>query len=124
HALLLSAGELHRVTVMELITQAHFGQVQPCAFDRFSLADAEHMHGRSNAIVHDRHMLPEAEILKNHRKARADALELSAIGGLQIAGLAVCHSLEHFAIKRDFAARWLLKEIDATQERALARAAR
>jgi hypothetical protein len=67
---------------------------------------------------------PQVEVLEHHRHARAQALQLRRVGGLQRAAPAVGYELQFRVAEHDAPAVRLFEQVQATQEGALARARR
>ena len=73
------------------------------------------MHRRFHDVFQRGHVRPQVEMLEHHRQARAHALQLLGIGGLERAIL-VGNKLELFTIEQDLACMGLLEQVDATQK--------
>ena len=85
-ALLLAAGQEGRI-VVALVVEADLVEQPLGALDRLRLRHAEHMHRRLDDVLQHRHVLPEIEALEHHAEPGADALELAAVGGVEVAVL-------------------------------------
>ena len=80
HPLLLPAGELARV-VAALVGDADLGEHRLGLRRRLGLAAAEHVDLRGGDVLEHGHVLPEIELLEDHRELRADAVDLLHVGG-------------------------------------------
>ena len=89
---------------------------------RVGLGAAEHVHLRRRHVLQHGHMLPEIELLEDHRELGADAVDLLHVGGRRPA-VARRH-LDQLALDPDLAAVRRLEEVDAAQEGRLARSRR
>ena len=81
------------------------------------------MRGRLDDVLQGAHVRPQVEMLEHHRQARAHALQLAGVGGLQRA-VAAGHQLQLLAVEQDLAGVRLFQQVDAAQEGALAGTAR
>ena len=120
HALLLAAAHVVGVAVF-LALQAHQFEVLAGTGHGLVLAQAQHMHGHFDDVLHHRHMRPKVEVLEHHGQLAAQALELLGVHRVQRA-VAVGAQLQAFASYDDLPLLRLLQKVDAAQKGALARA--
>jgi hypothetical protein len=80
------------------------------------------MHGRFDDVLHDGHVRPQVEVLKDHRQRRAEALQLLVIRDQGAA--AVGAQADRLAVDADAPLVRMFQEIDAAQEGAFPRAGR
>ena len=93
------------------------------AFHRLGFGHFQHLGRRFNQILHDRHVLPQIEILEDHRQFRAHPLNLAQTARLT-ASVAPFLDLHHFPGNAHLAAIRHFQKIEATQKGTLARAGR
>ena len=109
HALLLTAGELGRHRV-RTVTEPHVLQVAPGHLLRLLLGPSQHAPLGQRAVREHGAVREEVELLEHHPDVRAHPVDVHVrVGDLRP---------EH----PDGARRGLLQEVDAPQERGLARA--
>ncbi len=111
HALLLAARQLAGVLV-GLVRNAHPRQVVHCALLRLGLAQAARAHRRQHAVLHNRQMREQVELLEHHAHFLADGVD----------GLAVTGQVR--AVHGDLALLDGFEPVDAADHRGLARARR
>ena len=80
----------------------------------------QHVHRRLDDVLEHGHVRPEIEALEHHAEPGADAIDLPVVRGLR-AVARVGHA-DQLAADMDLAGIRGLEQVDAAQERALARA--
>lgn len=121
-ALLLAAGKLRGIAVA-LVGDADLGQQALGDLDRFGLALAQYATWRLDHVVEDAHVRPQVEILEDETEFAAQPVDLLAVGGDQVAVLALLQA-QLFAGDQDLALVRVLQQVDAAQEGGFARAGR
>ena len=119
HTLLLAARKMGGIAVHEL-RDAHLLEVGLGPFSRFGTAQPEYMERRLGHVLEHRHVGPQVEMLEHHCQPGAQALQLPRVGHLEMT-VAIRHQADFLAGDGDAAGIWLLEEVDAAQEGALAR---
>ncbi|MNQ84048.1 hypothetical protein D3C85_991660 [compost metagenome] len=121
HALFLAARQARGI-VVALVQQANLAQQFFRLGDDLRLAHALDGDRRFNDVLQHRHVREQVERLEHHAHLAADAAHV-AIAGV-VAAAVVTGAGHHFTFDFDAAFIDGLKVIQATQERALARAGR
>jgi hypothetical protein len=83
---------------------------------------AEHMDGRLGDVLHHRAVRPQVEGLEHHRQSCPPALQLLRARRAQ-AAVAIGNQFERLVAQAQHALVRLLQQVEAAQQRALARAA-
>ncbi|MDT4879652.1 hypothetical protein FQZ97_1153480 [compost metagenome] len=104
---------------MALVADADLGQQRLGPLQGFGLAQTEHPARRLDDVIEHAHVRPQIEILKDETQLAAQAVDLLAIGGDQVAVLAGLE-LEFFAGDDDLPLIGVFQQIDAAQEGRLA----
>ncbi|RMV09252.1 hypothetical protein ALP17_112272 [Pseudomonas savastanoi] len=121
HALLLAAGEECRVLIGNAFRQPDFFQVLARASLGFGLGNAQYPARCHGDVFQHGHVRPQVEVLKHHRQARADALQLVRVGNTH--PVLVADHAHLLAIQAHRAVIGLFEKIDAAQKGTLAGAA-
>ena len=120
-ALLLTAGEMHRVFHLLALVDTHFRQVFHRALAGFLLAQAQHLNRRFHHVLQHRHVAPEVEVLEHHRQARTQQSQLVFIRDLQLA-VFVTDQVNILPAHHNRAFARLFEEVNAAQEGTFTRA--
>ncbi len=117
-ALLLSAGKLCGVG-MALVGDTYLGQQLFSHRNGLCLALTQDATRGFDDVIEHAHVRPQVEILEHEADLAAQAIDLSVIGGNQVA-VARSLELQFFAGHQNLALMRVFQQVDAAQQRGLA----